>query len=650
MIPDEVNMIFSRKIKIANLVLLIKILMICTVAAQNEKIDSLLMVSETVKDEFQQAKVFLEISKLYETIDFQKGKEFAKKALYSENDSIMAEACNQLGRFFFFTSQLDSAKFYFEEAKKHLVKLDDERSVAIINISLGAVELRAGDYNQTIKTLTESLSYFEDNDDELNAAKCYSNISAAFAELGNYPKAIEYNEKALDVFVRQNLIQFQLITLPNLAAQHLKNGDTLKAINNNMEAEKLALAMKNKRSLSIIYNNLGSAYLDLDETKARQYLEKAIALKNELNLKSGIEVAQGNLGYLHLKNKEYKTALDYYQLVEKQVNGEQLVYAYEQIRKCYEGLKEYHKALLYSEKARQLNDSILDAENQKVFSEIQTRYETEKKEKEILELQSQNLEVDNKRIQNQNLFLIALGILFMSSILTYYIFKRNRQRQKAELEKLLKQLKDQELKGLDAIVEAQEKERERIANDLHDNLGSRMATLKLLIDDIHHKTKKEQTEQLPKLQLLADETYHEVRKIAHNSHTGSLISHGLIASMKTIADQISESGGLKVNVNNINVKQRVKNNIEILVFRIIQELLTNILKHAKASEATIQFSEDNQELTIMIEDNGKGFLLKETNLGFGLTNIEKRLSNLNGNIEIDSSPGNGTTIILTIPI
>lgn len=650
MISDEVNMIFPRKIKIVNLVLLIKFFTICAVVAQNKKIDSLLMVSGTIKDEFQQAIVFLEISKYYETIDFQKGKEFAKRALYSENDSIMAEACNQLGRFFFFTSQLDSARFYFEESKKHLVRLNDNQSVAIVNISLGAIELRTGDYNQTIKTLTESLSYFEDNNDVLNAAKCYSNISAAFAELGNYPKAIEYNEKALDIFVRKNLVQFQLITLPNLAAQHLKNGDTLKAVNNNLEAEKLALKMNNRRSLSIIYNNLGSAYLDTDEAKARQYLEKAIALKNELNLKSGIEVAQGNLGYLHLKNKEYNTALDYYQLVEEQVNGEQLVYTYEQIQKCYEGLKKYQKALQYSEKARQLNDSLLDAENQKIFSEIQTRYETEKKEKEILSLQTQNLEVDNKRIRNQNLLLIVLGILVLSAILSFYLFKLNQRRQKQMRHTLLQQLKEQELKGIDAIVEAQEKERQQMANDLHDNLGSRIATLKLLIEDAQHNTKEEQDMHFKKLSQITEETYQEVRKIAHSNQSGALISSGLIPSMKVIAEQISGTHGLKVEVININVKQRVKNNIEIQVFRILQELLANIIKHAQASEVTIQFSEDDNELNLMVEDNGKGFDTKTLNFGFGLTNIEHRIENLNGNLVVDSSPGYGTTIIITIPL
>lgn len=618
--------------------------------SQDISVDSLQNLLQTNLSEYEQALINLHLAKKFESIDIQRGKTYAKAALQSENDSVKAEACNQLGRFFFYTSQLDSARIYFEEAKGFMNEMEDARNNAVVNISLGAVFLRMGDYNKTIKTLTESLSYFEDNNDELNAAKCYSNISAAFAELGNFDKAIEYNEKALDVFNRQNMVQYQLITLPNLAAQYLRKNDTARAIQYNLEAEKLAVSTNNKRSLSIIYNNLGSAYIELDEQKARDYLEKAIDLKNELNLKNGIEVARGNLGYLHLKNNEYKDALQYYQLVEKQVNGEQLVFAYEQIKKCYEGLKDYQQAMFYSDKARTLNDSLQNAENKKVFSEIQTRYETEKKEKEILTLQSQNLEMDNKRIQNLNLFLISLGIFVLSLILAYLLFKRSRQRQNAEREKLIQQLKDQELKGLDSILEAQENERQRIANDLHDNLGSRVATIKLLIENVRTKKKKEQETEFKQLHNLAEETYHEVRKIAHNNNTGALLTKGLFPSLQEVAKQISGKNGLQVKIININIEKRIKNNIEIQVFRIIQELLTNIIKHAKASEVIIQFSEDNNELNAMIEDNGKGFDTKEISFGFGLTNIEHRIENLNGNLVVDSSPGYGTTTIITIPL
>lgn len=633
------------------ILVLLVLLIYSSTFAQNRTVDSLRQVLNTELNPIERSVTNLSLAKEFETIDLEKGKQYARAAIFTKNDSIMAEVTNQLGRFCFFTSELDSAKYYFEEARKYLSKMKDERRMAIVNISIGAIELRNGDYNSTIKTLTESLRYFEKEQDELNAAKCYSNMSAAFAELENFSKAIEYNEKALEVFNKNKLAQYQLITLPNLAAQYLKTNDTIKAIEYNQKAEELALRMNNKRSLSIIYNNLGSVFLDKDETKARNYLLKALQLKNELNLKNGIEVTQGNLAYLFLKNHEYEKALQYYQMAEQQAKGKQLVFTWEQIKKCFIKMGRYSKALDYAEKARKLNDSILSIENQKIFNEIQAKYETEKKERNIFKLEAQNLETDNKRKQNLILFFAVLIVLIAFLILVYFILRESKKKQKIDKQKLLQRLKEQELKGIDAIIDAQEKEQQRIANELHDNLGSRMATLRLFIDESKNKTgKKEKEEHLEHLQKIADETYQEVRKIAHENNTGAFITQGLIPSVQVMANQLAESDGLQVKVININIRRRVKNSIEIQIFRIIQELLTNIIKHAKANEVTIQFSEDENQIEVMIEDNGIGFNIQTTTLGFGLTNIEARLENLNGTINIDSAPGNGTTIIITIPL
>ena len=633
-------------------------LFLSAIFAHNTKIDSLNILINSTTDKYEKAKLNLQLSKHYEKINLQKGKEFALKALqFNSNDSLAAEASNQLGRFHFFMAELDSAALYFENAKKTLTRLNDNKRVAIINISLGAVQLRQGDYNGTIKTLTESASFFEETNDKLNAAKCYSNISSAMAELENYPKAIEYNIRALNIFKNQNLLQFQLITLPNLAAQYFRDGDTLKAIDYNLEAEQLATKMENKRSLSIIYNNLGSIFLDTDPQKAQAYLEKTIQLKNELNLKSGIEVALGNLGYLYLQRGAYKTAISYYQQVTEQVNGKQLVFAYNQLQTCYKKLNRPDIALEYAEKSKLLNDSILNAENQKIFAEVQTKYETEKKEKEISELKTKNLEIELKRDRNLILLFASVGILILTFFLVYFLLKSSKgkrivaeQNLKIKNQEISQLLKTQELDGIDAIIDAQEQERGRIADDLHDNLGSKIATLKLYIEEIKDLKSKEKENMWHKLKLLTDETYKEVRKIAQNKNTGVLINKGLIPAIKFIAKEISISEKLQIEVNNINVNQRIKSNIEIQVFRIVQELLTNIIKHAKATEAIIQFSEDGNTLNIMVEDNGKGFDMNNVTFGLGLTNIEKRAENINGNIVFDSTPGNGTTVILNIPI
>jgi signal transduction histidine kinase len=142
----------------------------------------------------------------------------------------------------------------------------------------------------------------------------------------------------------------------------------------------------------------------------------------------------------------------------------------------------------------------------------------------------------------------------------------------------------------------------------------------------------------------------EVRTIAHHKNSHVQISKGLILATKAVANQISETSKLHIDVINVDVYHYINNTIEIQVFRVIQELLTNVIKQANASEVNIQFSKDENMLVVMVEDNGRGFDINETVLGYGLSNIEKRVEKINGNINIDSSLGNGTTIILNIPL
>ncbi|WP_422106162.1 tetratricopeptide repeat-containing sensor histidine kinase [Winogradskyella sp.] len=624
--------------------------------SQTKDIDSLITVIENTSNPYDIAKANLLLAKLHERIDLSKGKDYAYKAYtYKTDDSLLAETNNQLGRFQFFTNQLDSATVYFENARTLLEKYNDRNRVAIINISLGAIYLRQGNYEKTIATLTESASFFEATNDALNAAKCYSNISSAFAELDNFDKAIDYSEKALKVFSENNLTQFQLITLPNLATQHYKKGDTIRAIDYYNEAEDLAKALNNKRSLSMIYNNLGNLYLDSDTDKSKAYLENALELKNELNLTSGIEVTKSNLGYIHLKQKDFRKALSFLNDALIDVKGKQEVFVYNNLSKAYKGLNDFPKALEFSEKAKRLNDSLLSAANQETILNIQTKYETEKKEKEILQLQTENLQANYKRKQNRNLLFVALAVLVLLSVFIYLQLKNARrkriilqQEHTIKAQELEQKLHEQELDGIDAILDAQEEERSKMASDLHDNLGSKVATLKLYLES--YDNNDDFSGFYNKLKTLMNDTYNEIRSISKNKNFGAQIDKGLIPSAKSIAKQISDSKKIDIKVINVDVNKRIENTLEIQIFRIIQELLTNIIKHAAATEAIVQFSEHNNALNIVVEDNGKGFDTKSAKTGIGLINIEKRIEKIDGEFVIDSSRGNGTTVILNIPI
>ena len=629
--------------------------------SQNAKVDSLTLELKNTENKNEIASINLQLAKQYERIDIKKSKVFALRSFqYKPNDSLVAETYNQLGRISFFEAKLDSAALYFEKTKKYFHKSNNQKRIAELNISLGAVQLKQAEYNKSIKTFTQSAAFFEQNYDKINAAKCYSNISSAFAELNNYPKAIEYSKKALFVFDDQNLTQYQLITLPNLAMQFLKNGDTSTAINYNLQAEKLGLQIKNEYALSLIYNNLGSIYLDMNPEKSKEYLLKTLELKNKINIETGIEITQGNLGYLHFKNKEYKKAIEYYNLVAQKTNGKQLIFAYDMLKDCYKGLNLFDTALDYSEKSKKLTDSILNTENQKLILEVQTKYEAEKKEREIEALKTKNIEIDYVRKINRNLLFATLIILIALLLLVYSnlkSFKRKKllakQQYTIKTQKLEKLLKEQELNGIDAIIDAQEKERDRIANDLHDNLGSKMATLKLYIEEISNIKNHKGNEKkllLKKLRELTDNTYKSIRTIAHKKNFGTLINKGLIPSIQSIANQVSSSHKLSVKVINVNVNKHISNTIEIQIFRIIQELLTNCIKHANATEVIIQFSEYEQVLNIVVEDNGKGFDLDKISYGFGLKNAKKRIDKIGGTMDIDTTIRVGTTITLFIPL
>ena len=625
-------------------------------SAQNVKVDSLTSLLKKATDAERKAELNLQLARLHERIDIKKGMDYAyKAATYKNNDSINAESNNQLGRFHFFTNQLDSASVYFENARNILQELKDESRAAVINISLGAIYLKQGNYEKTIATLTESASFFEEANDDLNAAKCYSNISSAFAELNNYNKAIEYSEKALTIFEAQNQQPFVMLTLPNLATQYFKSGDTLQAIDRYNKAEALAKTMNNKLSLSLIYNNLGSIYLNDDYEKAKNYLEQALNLKNELNLSAGIEITESNLGYVYLRTNAYSKAKEYLERALPNVKGKQRVLVYNYLTEVYQKTNQVNKALGFSEKARILNDSLLSADNQESILDIQTKYETEKKEKEILQLQTDNLRAENQRKQNRNLLFGALALLGLLSFVIYQQSKNaRRKRIILEQEHTIKsqefeqQLREQELDGIDAIIDAQEKERSKIAEDLHDNLGSKVATLKLYMESYDEKDSFAGFYE--KLKTLMNETYEEIRTLSKNKKFGTKIDKGLIPSTKTIARQISATKKIDIKVNNIDVDKAIDSSIELQLFRILQELITNIIKHSKATEANIQFSEDDDMLNIIVEDNGIGFNTSKTASGIGLSNIEKRMEKLQGELVIDSDKNNGTTVILNIPI
>ena len=213
-------------------------------------------------------------------------------------------------------------------------------------------------------------------------------------------------------------------------------------------------------------------------------------------------------------------------------------------------------------------------------------------------------------------------------------------------------LKDIELKTTYARLEGQDEERKRIAQELHDRLGVMLSTIKLYFQGLENKLEQKGKEQFLKANDLLDEATSEVRRISHDMNSGILNKFGLKAQLENLADILINSNKIEVNVLTHGLEKRFSATLERQIYRIIQELISNVLKHAKASRITIQVNQFQDVINVMVEDDGKGFDLESAHVknGMGLKNIKYRVQELNGSVIFDSAPGRSTTVALDIPI
>ncbi|MCB0458340.1 MAG: sensor histidine kinase [Flavobacteriaceae bacterium] len=292
--------------------------------------------------------------------------------------------------------------------------------------------------------------------------------------------------------------------------------------------------------------------------------------------------------------------------------------------------------------------------NKEKISELNIRLQTAEKEKQLLLEQQQ-------RKQTRNIAYGLAGASLLIGLIGFLTYKNTRRKQRIaeqekelEIQKKEKILKDQELNAIDAMIAGQEKERERLASDLHDSVGATLSAAKLQFDHLaKNKDKLESLEELfQKTGTLLDEAYTEVRSMAHLKNSGVIAKKGLLPAIVTLAKNASATGQLQMEVQDFGLDERLDNALEISIFRMIQELVTNIIKHSEATEATISITQHDTMLSIIVEDNGKGFDPRKTHSkeGMGLSGIEKRIEHLEGTLEVDSTPNKGTSILIELPL
>jgi two-component system, NarL family, sensor kinase len=303
----------------------------------------------------------------------------------------------------------------------------------------------------------------------------------------------------------------------------------------------------------------------------------------------------------------------------------------------------YKEAFQYYTWHTQLKDSIFNAQKNRQIEEISTIYETTKREKQIQEQKN----IIRKR--NQLLF-GTIGLLLMLTVIAYLIYNRYKWKQQAKLQTEI--LKQQEL-AAKSIIEAEEKERSRIAKDLHDGVGQMMSAARMNLSSFSNSLQlqnNDQQQSLSNIITLVDESCKEVRAVSHSMMPQVLLKKGLPEAVEELVSKIN-TDVLKINLHSEGFEQRPDGNIETILYRVIQECVNNTLKHASAKHMDISLIKETESISISMEDDGKGFEWNETSAdeGMGLKNIRSRVRFLKGEVDFDTTPGKGTSIVIYVP-
>src|SRR6185437_6592820 len=282
---------------------------------------------------------------------------------------------------------------------------------------------------------------------------------------------------------------------------------------------------------------------------------------------------------------------------------------------------------------------------------VEAHYENKKKQQQIVPLHEQNT-IQKMAITRRNIIILVVAVIFLLCVLAVYQ-GYNKYNLKQETKLQAEVIRQQDIAAKN-IIEAEEKERNRIAGDLHDGVGQLFTAVRLnfgtLMERIKFSSEKDH-ELAEKTLALVDESCNEVRTIAHQMTPNVLLRMGLGSAIKDFVNKI-DSEKLKISLETTGLNDRMDNDVEIVLYRVIQEAVNNVIKHAQASALDIQLVNEDRMVSVTVEDNGKGF--DAANLekfeGIGLKNIKARINYLKGNFEVSSQPRKGTLIVIHVPL
>lgn len=551
------------------------------------------------------------------------------------------------------------AIIYADSCVQVAKKQSDDRTLGEVYKRLGVIYYLGASYELAYANYILSIQAFEKATDSVGMASTMLELGNFYIKKKQFKVAKEYclfsirlATKYRDDFLLANAYNSMGIYYESM---HVLDSALVFYQKSYEKNESLRDALGMSYSLEYM---AGIQKLRFNYTESLQLLMRSAEIRRKIDNKSALATSYVNIGELYLAKEEHAKAKNYFDLslaLAKQVNYKDLIaYDYQMISNCYKDDNNFKGAYTYQDSSQKVQRDIDNEFNSKQLKEFQTKYETEKKEKQIeyqdLELSKSNILLNRNRIAIYSL----IGLVLVLIVIFYLSYARYKLKQQTLMNK---KLLDEQQSKAKAILDAEEKERQRIGKDLHDGIGQMLSAVKLNISGLSKSITNEDSSELNLLKnsmKLIDESVVEVRNISHNMMPTVLLEFGLIQALSDMCTAINNSALVHIHFIHDGLEiQRLPINLEIVLYRVLQEILNNTLKHAAASKIDLQLLKFDGELTVVFEDNGVGFNYQSVSAspnGIGLRNIISRVEYLNGSVNFDSYPGKGTTITIEIPL
>ncbi len=500
---------------------------------------------------------------------------------------------------------------------------------------------KTGDFVNAINDYKIAKQYYEDIGDIDFVLNAMAGISTLYEMNKFYVEALKKHEEVIVLAEKHNKYGQILVTLVNRSIQYKE-----RELYDKQEEDLLRASQINKKhnNNDAIYNlyihhylcklyaskdnkELAEKHLKILESQKDVYWGDEYLMNIFLEASAAVQVMNGEISDAIIK---YENIHDYN---SKNKHNDQLIDIKKELAQLYEINGNKEKAYEMSKSYHHLKDSVFNIEKTNTLAYYQTLYETEKKEREIIEKNASIviLEKDNKEKRRLLFFSISGLVLVFSSVFLY----RNRKHLKKEKE--LQESFSQQL------LSSQEEERKRISKDLHDGLGQSLLLIKnkvaLNSDD---NTKN-----------MFNDAIEEVRTISRALHPFQLEKFGITKAIQNIIDELDESSDIFISSEIDDISNILSPEKEVNLYRIVQESISNIIKHSEGEAARIEIQKKPKYIHLRIKDNGKGFDFSEKHNDFnslGLKTLKERTKFLKGTMKVDSEKNKGTTLEFVIPV